>query len=231
MPQFIKRHARFGCDQPCFWIPGNDLVHSGQIHHHACAVERSVIIGTASPTQCDFQIGLFGKFENFADLLRAVPGTRFIRDATRGGVATVLNEIAEASQVGIEIVEKYARFSAAGLLKRNLTNAVMVPGDALRIGGSELLSFSPTGTATSGTLYLAGRTGLQYAVRVLGATGRIRTVDLRITSALLYQLSYTSSVARSARWCLGTELNRRHRDFQSRALPTELPRHRRGKSR
>ena len=24
-------------------------------------------------------------------------------------------------------------------------------------------------------------------------------------------------------WCPGTELNRRHRDFQSRALPTELP--------
>src|SRR5215218_10293514 len=27
-------------------------------------------------------------------------------------------------------------------------------------------------------------------------------------------------------WCPGTELNRRHRDFQSRALPTELPGHR-----
>ena len=38
-------------------------------------------------------------------LLAAVPATRFIRDATRGGVATVLNEIAEASQVGIEIDE------------------------------------------------------------------------------------------------------------------------------
>jgi hydrogenase expression/formation protein HypE len=30
---------------------------------------------------------------------------RFIRDATRGGVATVLNEIADASQVAIEIDE------------------------------------------------------------------------------------------------------------------------------
>src|SRR5262245_6296273 len=26
-------------------------------------------------------------------------------------------------------------------------------------------------------------------------------------------------------WCPGTELNRRHRDFQSLALPTELPGH------
>jgi len=38
-------------------------------------------------------------------LLAAAPGTRFIRDATRGGVATVLNEIAQASQVAIEIDE------------------------------------------------------------------------------------------------------------------------------
>jgi hydrogenase expression/formation protein HypE len=40
-----------------------------------------------------------------AAVLAAAPGVRFIRDATRGGVATVLNEIAEASQVAIEIDE------------------------------------------------------------------------------------------------------------------------------
>jgi tRNA (guanine-N7-)-methyltransferase len=39
----------------------------------------------------------------------------------------------EMSFLGIEIVEKYAKFSAAGLAKRDLTNAVMVAGDALRI--------------------------------------------------------------------------------------------------
>ena len=40
-----------------------------------------------------------------ATLLAAAPATRFIRDPTRGGVATVLNEIAEAAQVAIEIDE------------------------------------------------------------------------------------------------------------------------------
>src|SRR6516225_1933263 len=40
-----------------------------------------------------------------ATLLAVAPATRFIRDPTRGGVATVLNEIAEASQVAIEIDE------------------------------------------------------------------------------------------------------------------------------
>jgi hydrogenase expression/formation protein HypE len=38
-------------------------------------------------------------------LLSAAPGTHFLRDPTRGGVATVLNEIAEAAQATIEIDE------------------------------------------------------------------------------------------------------------------------------
>jgi len=41
---------------------------------------------------------------------------------------------------------------------------------------SALMSFTPLGTATSGTLYLRGRDGSQYAVRVLGATGRTRVL-------------------------------------------------------
>jgi prepilin-type N-terminal cleavage/methylation domain-containing protein len=46
-------------------------------------------------------------------------------------------------------------------------------GDPIRIGRSEFLSFSPLGSATSGTLYIRGRPKHQFAVRVLGATGRI----------------------------------------------------------
>jgi hydrogenase expression/formation protein HypE len=38
-------------------------------------------------------------------LLAAAPGVRFMRDATRGGIASVLNEIAAASGVSIEIEE------------------------------------------------------------------------------------------------------------------------------
>jgi hydrogenase expression/formation protein HypE len=40
-----------------------------------------------------------------ADLLAAAPGVRLLRDPTRRGVATVLDEIAEASGVAIEIDE------------------------------------------------------------------------------------------------------------------------------
>jgi tRNA (guanine-N7-)-methyltransferase len=39
----------------------------------------------------------------------------------------------EVDFLGIEISHKYARFAAAGLVKRNLRNAVVVAGDALRV--------------------------------------------------------------------------------------------------
>ena len=48
--------------------------------------------------------------------------------------------------------------------------------DGLRIGAARILTMSSDGTATSGTLYLRGRRG-QYAVRVLGVTGRTRMLQ------------------------------------------------------
>ena len=47
--------------------------------------------------------------------------------------------------------------------------------DGVRIGTARILTMSPDGTATSGTLYVQGRHA-QYAVRVLGATGRTRVL-------------------------------------------------------
>jgi Tfp pilus assembly protein FimT len=59
--------------------------------------------------------------------------------------------------------------------------ALTVHDDPLRIGNTALLSFSSLGTATPGTLYVAGRSGPQMAIRVFGATGRVRlmTFDAR----------------------------------------------------
>jgi Tfp pilus assembly protein FimT len=55
--------------------------------------------------------------------------------------------------------------------------ASIAPGDdPLRIGSSALLTFSPLGSATSGTLYVAGHRGPQMAIRVFGATGRVRVL-------------------------------------------------------
>ena len=51
-----------------------------------------------------------------------------------------------------------------------------------------------------------------------GAVDETRTRDLHLGKVALYQLSYYR------KWCLGAESNHRHCDFQSHALPTELPR-------
>lgn len=48
--------------------------------------------------------------------------------------------------------------------------------DGVRIGTARLLAVNGDGTATSGTLYLRGRGRSQYAVRVLGVTGRVRVL-------------------------------------------------------
>jgi prepilin-type N-terminal cleavage/methylation domain-containing protein len=46
--------------------------------------------------------------------------------------------------------------------------------DGVRVGASRLLAMNADGTSSSGTLYVHGRTRAQYAVRVLGVTGRVR---------------------------------------------------------
>jgi hypothetical protein len=48
--------------------------------------------------------------------------------------------------------------------------------DGVRIGSARILTMGEDGTATSGTLYIRGRRG-QYAVRVLGVTGRTRMLQ------------------------------------------------------
>jgi hypothetical protein len=54
---------------------------------------------------------------------------------------------------------------------------VLAPADdPLRIGNTSLVSFSALGSATGGTLYIAGHRGPQMAIRVFGGTGRVRVM-------------------------------------------------------
>ena len=48
--------------------------------------------------------------------------------------------------------------------------------EAVQLGGGDLLSFTATGTSSSGSIYIRGRDDSQFAVRVLGATGRARVL-------------------------------------------------------
>lgn len=70
-----------------------------------------------------------------------------------------------------------ARFGVAGGMpaideSRLLTSA----DDPIRLGTAGQLSLGPLGTATSGTIYIASRHGVQFAVRVAGVTGRARVL-------------------------------------------------------
>ena len=49
------------------------------------------------------------------------------------------------------------------------------PGDdPIRFGASNMVSFSALGTSSPGTLYVRGRHNTQYAIRLVGATARVR---------------------------------------------------------
>lgn len=51
------------------------------------------------------------------------------------------------------------------------------PGpDPIHLGVADRASFTPLGTATPGSLYLLGRGGRQYVVRIFGETGRTRVL-------------------------------------------------------
>ena len=54
--------------------------------------------------------------------------------------------------------------------------------DPIQIGSSTLLSFSPAGASTPGTLFLRGRRGNQFAVRILGATSRTRILEFNFAT-------------------------------------------------
>ncbi len=63
---------------------------------------------------------------------------------------------------------------------------------------------------------------------LIGADDEARTRYLHLGKVALYQMSYIRILQggiASSLWCLRSESNQRHADFQSAALPTELPRH------
>jgi len=81
-------------------------------------------------------------------------------------------------------VELGALFSGVAIaVDASLPDPDNGPGsaDAVRFGSSDVASFTATGTATAGTVYIRSAGGAQFAVRVAGATGRTRV--LRFDSA------------------------------------------------
>jgi len=83
--------------------PGDAVLVNGVLGDHGAAIlaaRGDLALDAPIDSDCAALHGLVGA------LLDAAPGTRFMRDATRGGVATVLNEIALAADCGIELDER-----------------------------------------------------------------------------------------------------------------------------
>jgi hydrogenase expression/formation protein HypE len=82
--------------------PGDRILLSGSIAEHGMAV-------MSAREGLEFETGIRSDSAPLAELagtlLDACPGTRVLRDPTRGGVAGALNEIARQSGVGIRIRE------------------------------------------------------------------------------------------------------------------------------
>lgn len=51
------------------------------------------------------------------------------------------------------------------------------PGaDPVKLGSSDILTFTPAGSSSSGSLYILGRRGAQYVIRIFGESGKTRVL-------------------------------------------------------
>ena len=101
-------------------------------------------------------------------------------DGNRNGVRT--SDIVSGIDVPITAIERLSyHFTGVEFgIHAGVTGIDAGPfnaADPIQIGSSALLSFSPTGSSTSGTVFIRGARGNQFAVRVLGATGRTRIFE------------------------------------------------------
>jgi hydrogenase expression/formation protein HypE len=95
----IRDGVHLGVDRAC---SGDVVLVNGVLGDHGAAIlcaRGDMALDTPIESDCACLHDLIGT------LLAAAPGTRSLRDATRGGLATVLNEFADASKVAIEIDE------------------------------------------------------------------------------------------------------------------------------
>lgn len=111
--------------------PGDAILVSGPIGDHGITImlERGEL-----DIEADIESDTAAVHELVAGLLEAVPGVRALRDATRGGVATICNEVAQAADVAVVV------------------NEADVPVRTEVRGASELLGIDPLYVACEGRI-------------------------------------------------------------------------------
>lgn len=95
----IPKGVQIAADRACV---GDKIICNGYIGDHGAAIvdaRGELAIENTIKTDCQPLNGLIDS------MLAVCPDIHSMRDATRGGIATVLNEFAEASQCGIHISE------------------------------------------------------------------------------------------------------------------------------
>jgi hydrogenase expression/formation protein HypE len=139
----ISRDINLGVAQA---RPGDVILVSGPIGDHGVTI---MLARGELDIEADIRSDTAPLTGLVADLLAAAPGTRALRDATRGGVATILNEIAASASVGVTVTESD------------------IPVRAQVRGASELLGIDPMYIACEGRLVAV--VGPEDADRALAA--------------------------------------------------------------
>jgi hydrogenase expression/formation protein HypE len=111
--------------------PGDAIIVSGPVGDHGITI---MLARGELDIEADLQSDTAPLNGLVAGLLDRVPGVRALRDATRGGVATILNEIATAADVGVLVHED------------------AIPVRAEVRGAAELLGIDPMYVACEGRL-------------------------------------------------------------------------------
>jgi hydrogenase expression/formation protein HypE len=170
--------------------PGDVVILSGTIGDHGMAI-MSVREGLSFETEIQSDSAALNGL--VADLLAAVPGVHVLRDPTRGGVASALNEIAQASEAGIRIREtdipvKPAVKSACEMLGMDplyIANEgkliAIVPADEADNALSVMHQHPRGADAVKIGEVVAGHPGMLVAQTALGAT---RVVDMQVGEQL-----------------------------------------------
>ena len=84
-------------------VAGDVVIVSGDLGDHGLAV---MLAREALELETDIRTDSAPLHILAATILRAAPGTRLLKDPTRGGLASTLNEIARRSGVGIAVTEE-----------------------------------------------------------------------------------------------------------------------------
>jgi hydrogenase expression/formation protein HypE len=169
--------------------PGDVVIASGVLGDHGTAIliaRNQLALEADIISDCQPLDGLV------AAMLAACPTIHCLRDATRGGAATVLNEFVRSSQVGIRIRERdiplreevKGACEILGLDPLYLANegkliAVVAPGDAANVLAA--MRAHPAGTESAIIGEVAGRSGF---VTMQTAFGGERIVDMLVGEQL-----------------------------------------------